>query len=95
MCDIDKSTQEFVMIIASGILGYTRMLQHDMKATYIPPTKEQVIWQYQNTPLFNRTVDTIVSHLRHTVQRTVEADGICRLPCGCPVDGGCICVRLG
>ena len=77
---MEELTQKLVITVASGILGYTRMrelLKHHPKATYIPPTKEEVIREYQNVPIFNRTVDAIVSSLRATLQPIIEMNGIC------------------
>ena len=91
MFDADKMTKEFIMIVGSGLLGYAQMIKYKPNDTYIPPTKEDVIREYQNTPLFNRTVDTIVSHLQHVLQQNAEPDlekmGYCPKcgvrPCDC------------
>lgn len=87
----DELTQKLVMIVASGILGYTRMLEllkHDRKTVYIPPTKEEVIWEYQNIPFFNRTVDAIVSSL-HAIRHDLS-----KVECFRPPEPSCIYCKL-
>lgn len=89
MFDLEEDFKEFPIIVATGLLGYLRFSQYNpTDAPYVPPTKEQVVWEYQNVPLFNRTVDTIVSHLRHcltTSDSNSEGEGRC-IECG-EVDG--------
>lgn len=63
--DIEENLKDFSIIVATGLLDYIWFSQHNPKSAYVPPTKEQVMWECQNVPLFNRAVDNIVSHLRH------------------------------
>lgn len=60
---------KMAVIIGSYLLNYTKMVSCEKDSTYTPPTKEEVIREYQNVPLFNRTVDTLISHFRHSESR--------------------------
>ena len=73
MFDTNELDRELVIIVATGLLGYARMLYLETNSTYILPTKEDVVREYQNVPVFNRTVDMIVSRLRHALREDVKA----------------------
>lgn len=76
MFDIDEKLQDFPMIVAAGLLGYIwfQVSMRDPQIEYVPLTKDQIEWEYQNVPLFNRTVDSIVSRLRYALQQSNSAD---------------------
>lgn len=61
---LNELIPELTVIIARGLLEYTRILQHDPKTEYIPPTENDVIWKYQNIPIFNRIVSRIICQIQ-------------------------------
>lgn len=67
MFDKGDSINEIIMIVATGMLVYKKMITQKM-GTYLPPTKEEVRHEYLNDPLFNKAVDTIVSRIKNVKQ---------------------------
>lgn len=52
---------EILKMVGHCLLSYTKIIKNRGNLTdmCIPPSKEEVKFEYQNNPLFNRTVDTI------------------------------------
>jgi hypothetical protein len=74
---------QITRLIAVNLLAWTWLNQQDPQVEYIPPTEEQAIREYQNSPMFHRMVDSMVSGIINIAsQPDVEADapGWCR--CG-------------
>lgn len=71
MLDINEFRKESILIIGAGLVGYERITRSP--STYSPPTKEEIIEAYQNVPLFNRTLETVVAHLIYTIERLSNA----------------------
>lgn len=61
-----------VEVIAQGLLGYQNIIHSDLKERYIPPSKEDIRYKYQNNPTFNRSVNTVVSHLLNYLKQALE-----------------------
>ena len=72
MFNIDKLTKDIIMVIGTGLLGYAKLVHPDSGDEYILPTKEDVIYAYQNLPIFNRTVDTVTAHIVHLIKKKIE-----------------------
>ena len=72
MFDLDKVTENFLFAVASVLLGCTWIQQNRVMDTYMPPSKEQVIYEYQNNPIFNSAVDMIVSLYKKDIQDAIK-----------------------
>jgi hypothetical protein len=51
---------QITRLIAVNLLAWTWLNQQDPQVEYIPPTEEQAIREYQNSPMFHRMVDSMV-----------------------------------
>lgn len=72
---------EFLVIVANGLVGYKSLYDGAPEETYAPPTMEQVMDEYRNNVNLNRCVHALTYYLMDRVTMILLEQGKCDPPC--------------
>jgi len=81
-----EKVDRIIKLISINLLAWIWLNQQNLRTEYAPPTEEQAIREYQNSPMFHRAVDSMACGIINVVtQPAVQA--VVDKSCECGSDG--------